>query len=97
MSLELSAVQKQLLTSAAVALKPGARLIYSACSLARRGDGGSAAGKPSRNDARNWNRSLLLNPFDQAAPAAESLWLWPQTFAGNGMFILRLARQALTV
>ena len=88
---ELSVIQKQLLTNAAPALKPGARLIYSACSLTRAET--TEVQKAVTKQCPELEPFPLLNPFDPAAPAAESLWLWPQTFAGNGMFICAWRRR----
>ncbi len=82
---ELSALQKQLIANAVPALKPGACLIYSACTL-------TTAETTDVKDAisrqfKDLEPLPLLNPLKPTDPAAESLWLLPQKTDGNGMFI----------
>ena len=82
---ELSVVQKKLLTNAAPALKPGTRMIYSVCTLTR-AETSEVQAEVTRK-CPELEPFSLSNPLTPAAPAADALWLWPQTFGGNGMFI----------
>jgi len=82
---ELGAVQKKLLANAVQALKPGGRLIYSVCTLTR-AETTEVKAEITRLYG-NLEPLKLLNPLEPSAPASESVWLWPQTVSGNGMFI----------
>jgi 16S rRNA (cytosine967-C5)-methyltransferase len=82
---ELSALQEQLVANAIVALKPGRRLIYSVCTLTESETTRVADAITKRfAELKPIN---FLNPLKPDEPAAERLWLWPQTIQGNGMFI----------
>jgi 16S rRNA (cytosine967-C5)-methyltransferase len=82
---ELAAVQKNLLANAVVALKPGARLIYSVCTLTKAET--VEVAEAITMQFPELEPLLLKNPLRADAPGAQMLWLWPQTTAGNGMFI----------
>jgi 16S rRNA (cytosine967-C5)-methyltransferase len=82
---ELGEVQRQLLASVIPALKPGGRLIYSVCTLAAaetRQVAEAISGQFPELKPLNF-----INLLEPKSPATEELWLWPQTVAGNGMFI----------
>jgi 16S rRNA (cytosine967-C5)-methyltransferase len=82
---ELAALQKQLLTNAVAALKPGGRLIYAVCTLTR----------AETLDVAEWFTKEhpeleplpLANPFAPSQVPNTALTLWPQETQGNGMFI----------
>ncbi len=80
---ELGQLQTQLLLNAALALKPGGKLIYSVCTLARAETNRVAAEVERR--LTNFSPLLLRHPLTGAE--APQLWLWPEKFGGNGMFI----------
>jgi 16S rRNA (cytosine967-C5)-methyltransferase len=87
---ELAALQLELLTRVAPALKPGGKLVYSVCSLTR---------AETTNLVGAFERRVpglipleLVNPLDPGAAAAPCLCLWPQQFGGNGMFIAAWTR-----
>lgn len=87
---ELANLQLELLSRVAPALKPGGKLVYSVCSLTR-------AETEDVVDAfekavPGFTPLELINPLDSAAAPAKPLWLWPQQFGGNGMFISAWAR-----
>jgi 16S rRNA (cytosine967-C5)-methyltransferase len=82
---ELCEIQYQLLKHAAAAVKPGGKLIYSVCSLARSETEGVAerfesAGLP-------FTAMSLTNPLALEPASMKRLTLWPQDLGGNGMFI----------
>ncbi len=90
---ELADVQQWLLAHAARAVKPGGRLIYSVCTLARAETNAVAAAFES--EFPGFAPLPLANPFDPAAPPAARLWLWPQQTGGNGMFVAMWRRAQL--
>ena len=87
---ELAAVQQRLVLHAAAAVKPGGRLIYAVCTLTR-----------AEADAVADSCSQLLSGFAPiplpALPnarrgASDRIWIWPQTYRGNGMFVVAWKR-----
>lgn len=82
---ELAEVQKRLLANVAPAVKPGARLIYSVCTLAR-SETSAVAEQFSKNHPE-FAPLPLANPFQPPSPPTPQLWLWPQDTGGNGMFV----------
>lgn len=82
---ELGEIQKQLLANAAVALKPGGRLIYSVCTLTHSETNAVADAFEARFP--DLEPLSLVNPLRAEDPASPRLTLWPQTVDGNGMFI----------
>jgi len=94
--LELAAVQKRLLARVAASVKPGGRLIYSVCTLAR---------KETSEVVERFNQTqpdfeplvLSLGGKNQGqgrfTPAA-TVTIWPQNWGGNGMFVAGWRRRA---
>ena len=82
---ELAEVQKRLLSNVALAVKPGGRLIYSVCTLARSET--SAVAEQFFVSHPEFALLPLANPFQPLATVAPQLWLWPQDTGGNGMFV----------
>ena len=82
---ELGELQKQLLASASAALKPGGKLVYAVCTLT------SAETleviQPFERQFAEFERLELSNPLEPGFTIAAPLWLLPQQFGGNGMFI----------
>lgn len=90
---ELSDVQVQLLKHVAPSLKPGGVLVYAVCTLTR-----SETERVVAQVAETIP-SLVPFAFEQKLPgariAANTVWLWPQEFGGNGMFIARWKKAAV--
>lgn len=86
---ELSDVQFQLLSRAAVAVKPGGKLIYSVCTLTR-AETRSVADKfaLAQSEFEPLTLPLLdvVNGREKARSAATQM-IWPQDLGGNGMFV----------
>jgi 16S rRNA (cytosine967-C5)-methyltransferase len=82
---ELAELQKRLVAAVVPALKPGGRLVYSVCTLAR-AETVEVQEELTRQFA-GLEPMLLSNPLNPAQPGAKSLWLWPQEVEANGMFI----------
>ena len=82
---ELAEVQKQLLSAVIPALKPGAKLVYSVCTLTREETDRVAdfidAQFPQLKPAP------IVNPLFPDAPPAPRLTLLPQVTGGNGMYV----------
>lgn len=89
---ELAVVQRDLLTRAASALKPGGRLIYSVCTLTRSETTGVV--EEFEKACPDFQPLPLANPFRPDQPAQPRLWLWPQDGGGNGMFVAAWQRPA---
>jgi 16S rRNA (cytosine967-C5)-methyltransferase len=87
---ELTHVQLVLLRNAAKAVKPAGKLVYSVCSVARAETTGVVEAFEKENTG--FVSLALPNPLDPVAPAKENLFLWPQQFGGNGMFIASWTR-----
>jgi 16S rRNA (cytosine967-C5)-methyltransferase len=88
---ELAAVQKRLLQHVAPAVKPGGKLIYAVCSLARAET--VEVARAFLAELPSFESVLLVNPLAPEVPAADQLWLWPQHFGGNGMFVAAWVRK----
>jgi len=84
---ELAAVQRRLLTHVAPALKPGGRLIYAVCTLARAETTALAA---AFSDA---HPELTPEPLASLGSALPALTLLPQQVHANGMFIAAWKKQ----
>jgi 16S rRNA (cytosine967-C5)-methyltransferase len=82
---ELAAVQTRLLAHAALSVKPGGKLVYSVCTVARSETTGITKGFEANHP--EFKKLPIKNPLVEDAKAEEVLWLWPQSFGGNGMFI----------
>jgi 16S rRNA (cytosine967-C5)-methyltransferase len=91
---ELAALQLQLLNHAAVALKPGGRLIYAVCTLTR----AETTGVVDRFAQANPGFDPLSLPLlrDEAVKlgvkGTPAQFIWPQEFQGNGMFVTQWRR-----
>jgi len=81
----LSELQKQLLTNVVPALKPGGRLIYSACTLSRAETVEIA--EAITNQFQGLKPATLAHPANPARIETGQLWLTPEEFGGNGMFV----------
>jgi 16S rRNA (cytosine967-C5)-methyltransferase len=86
---ELAQLQTQLLTHAAAAVKPGGKLIYSACTLARSETCGIAQ---AFNHQPGFKPVPIANPLAPESPASSEIYLLPQQFGGNGMYIAAWTR-----
>jgi 16S rRNA (cytosine967-C5)-methyltransferase len=82
---ELAALQKQLLANVAVSLKPGGKLIYSVCTLAKSET--TAVVESFEKQFPDFKPLAVSNPLQPSAPASPQVWLWPQDIGGNGMFV----------
>ena len=82
---ELASLQGDLLIRAAAAVKPGGRLIYAVCTLAFAETlGVVAAFEPACPD---FERLPVVNPLEPESPAQTELFLRPERWRGNGMFV----------
>ena len=88
---ELAEVQLNLLRHVAPGIKPGGKLIYAVCSLARAETTEVARAFLPEHPA--FEPLPFANPLAPDAPHAPELWLWPQHFGGNGMFIAAWTRR----
>jgi 16S rRNA (cytosine967-C5)-methyltransferase len=88
---ELSEVQTQLLLNAAAGVKPGGRLVYAACTLARLETVGVVTAFEERSP--HFERLAVHNPLVPGAPPCELLFLWPQETGGNGMCVAAWVRR----
>lgn len=89
--LELAQVQFNLLKNASTLAKPGGRLIFSVCTLAK---------AETTDVAEKFTAAFpdfrplpLKNPFRPANPPQSQLWFWPQDTGGNGMFVAAWERK----
>jgi 16S rRNA (cytosine967-C5)-methyltransferase len=82
---ELAARQLDLLTHAAVALKPGGRLVYAVCTLTR-AETVEVAAELVRTQPR-LEPLPLAHPFRPGDRPTATLWLEPGAEGANGMFI----------
>ena len=74
-----------MLANAAAALKPGGRLVYAVCTLTRSET--FAVVETFEKEFAEFERLALINPLEPGSIPATPLWLLPQQFGGNGMFI----------
>jgi len=82
---ELAEIQSALLRHAAPAVKPGGKVIYSVCSLFRLETEHVAT--TFENEFSEFEPLPLSNPLSSRRAAENRLWIQPQDFDGNGMFI----------
>lgn len=82
---ELAAVQTQLLNHVAPSVKPGGKLVYSACTLTRAETEEVAAAFQAAHP--EFTPSPVADPFQTHKPPQPQHCLWPQVTGGNGMFI----------
>jgi 16S rRNA (cytosine967-C5)-methyltransferase len=87
---ELSQLQFNLLSHAAAAVKPGGKLIYSVCTLTKAET--LQIAQRFQQARPDFQPLRFAHPLDPQAPAAAQLFLWPQDFGGNGMFIAAWTR-----
>ncbi len=87
---ELAAVQLNLLSHTALAVKPGGRLIYAVCTMTRAETEEVAAAFVERFPA--FEAASLRNPWG-ASHQTPYLGLWPQETGGNGMFLAAWRRK----
>jgi 16S rRNA (cytosine967-C5)-methyltransferase len=82
---ELSEIQKQLLANAALAVKPGGKLIYAVCTLTK----SETADVVEAFEAqfKDFQPLAVLNPLKPDEPSGARVWIWPQDSGGNGMFV----------
>ena len=88
---ELGALQTKLLTHAAVAVKPGGKLIYAVCTLTRNETIQVAETFQSQFSA--FIPLPLTNPLAPDSEPAPHLILRPELHGGNGMFIAAWKRE----
>jgi 16S rRNA (cytosine967-C5)-methyltransferase len=87
---ELAAVQQRLVLHAAAAVKPGGKLIYSVCTLTR---AEADAVADSCSPQLSGFAPTPLPALPNAPPGAwDRIWIWPQTYRGNGMFVVAWKR-----
>lgn len=82
---ELSQLQKELVAKAAEALKPGGKLVYAVCTMSRAETSGVTGA--FEQEVLGFERMNLASPLRPDVQPGAELWLWPQQFSGNGMFI----------
>ena len=87
---ELSEVQQRILLHAAVAVKPGGRLVYAACALADL----ETTGVVQRFEQQRpqFERLAVSNRLVPRSPPSGLLSLWPQESDGNGVFVAAWVR-----
>ena len=88
---ELSALQQQLLRHVAPAVKPGGKLVYAACTLTRAET--VEVADAFERDCTEFRRVEIGNPLSPESNSEPRLFLWPQQFGGNGMFVAVWRRQ----
>jgi 16S rRNA (cytosine967-C5)-methyltransferase len=88
---ELAELQTQLLTYAALAVKPGGKLIYSACTLAR---AETSAIAQSFSHPR-CEPLPVVNPLIPGSSASPQIFLLPEQIGGNGMFVAAWTRASV--
>ncbi|HXT39595.1 MAG TPA: RsmB/NOP family class I SAM-dependent RNA methyltransferase, partial [Candidatus Angelobacter sp.] len=81
---ELGGIQTELLTRAALAVKPGGKLVYAVCTMTRAETVEVAAAFQRQCPA--FEPLPVANPLTPDQTVAQ-LWLWPQHTRGNGMFV----------
>jgi 16S rRNA (cytosine967-C5)-methyltransferase len=82
---ELKKVQLDLLTHAANAVKPGGKLIYSVCSLARSET--YEVVEEFESLKLGFTPPRVQNPLADGTGSDQTISIWPQDCGGNGMFI----------
>jgi 16S rRNA (cytosine967-C5)-methyltransferase len=87
---ELGDLQKQLLANAALGVKPGGKLIYAVCTMARSET--EAVANFFEKQFGEFDPLPVNNPFARELSPAPRWQLRPQDFGGNGMFVAVWAR-----
>jgi len=88
---ELAAVQAGLLANACAAVKPGGRLIYSVCTLARSET--EAVAEVFEKAHADFKPLGLPDVFKPNAAPRERRWFLPQDHGANGMFVAAWVRE----
>jgi 16S rRNA (cytosine967-C5)-methyltransferase len=88
---ELAEAQKRLVQRVAGSVKPGGRLLYSVCTMAR-AETAEVADFLDK-ELGGFEPLPLGDPFHPEAPAAARRWFWPQDNGGNGMFVAAWKKQ----
>jgi 16S rRNA (cytosine967-C5)-methyltransferase len=89
---ELASIQRNILDHAAAAVRPGGKLVYSVCTLARAETGETCDSFQERHP--EFDPLPVLNPFQTGSKPVSRLWLFPQESGGNGMFVATWVRSA---
>jgi 16S rRNA (cytosine967-C5)-methyltransferase len=82
---EMAAVQQSLLLRSAAAVKPGGKLVYAVCTLARSET--IQVAEAFERQAPEFTALPVAHPLDSQSPPRAQFFLLPQEFGGNGMFI----------
>lgn len=88
---ELSQLQQRLLRHVTASVKPGGKLVYAGCTLARAET--EEVVEVFESAHPDFERLEFPNPLAPDARSEARLVLWPQQFGGNGMFIAAWRRQ----
>ncbi len=83
--IELSLLQKRLISNAAAAVKTGGKIYYAVCTLARSET--VEVAHEFETAHRDFTRLQIENPFEPEKNASKELWLWPQDHMSNGMYV----------
>ena len=89
---ELSALQSKLLENASAAVKPGGKLVYAVCTMAKAET--VEVVRQFSEKCAGFKPLAVQNPLSPAQPATHSWQLWPQEHCGNGMFVAVWSRSA---
>ncbi len=87
---ELAAIQQRLVLNAAAAVKPGGKLIYAVCTLTRT-EADALADSCSQQLSGFAPNPLPALPSGRPE-ASDRIWIWPQSYRGNGMFVVAWKR-----
>ena len=90
----LSALQSQILPSAAKAVKPGGKLIYCTCTFTRQENEAVVAGFLQKNRDFRLCVPDLPNAFASAVTQEGFVRLWPQIHHTDGFFICTMEKQS---
>jgi len=82
---DLAAIQRDLLNHAAAAVRPGGKLIYAVCTLARKETVENVAA--FQESQPGFEPLPISNPLTPGAPLGAHVVMFPQYTAGNGMFV----------
>jgi 16S rRNA (cytosine967-C5)-methyltransferase len=82
---ELGGLQQEILANTAPAVKPGGKLVYAVCTLARSET--VRVAEAFEKQFGEFEPLPVANPLSAETAASRQLWIWPQDFGGNGMFI----------
>jgi len=95
---EISDIQKKLIRSAFMALKPGGELVYSTCALNSSENQGVCEWLLSQypNNAQVVSLSDLFIGADKALTSEGYLHIWPQIYNSEGFFVAKFTKLATT-